>query len=450
MSRAFLYILCLCSLSQLRCGQAEVRNLPVKRLVDIRFQDGRYQIYRFGKPYFIKGVCVEDSRNLRLLKNLGGNSVRLYSTIRAAEVLDSANALGLSVMLGLELLPEGPKMDYGDERAVNEQFNRAKQEVLKYRKYPALLMWSVGNELGVQMTLASFLKERRIWIQINRIAAMIHELDPDHPTTTAVEGPSKLLYVKSYGDQIELASINSFKPLEQIREKMSAYGWNKPYVISEYGSTGYWFKNFTEWYTYYEETSFEKMQFIARQYHSIRSDSTNCLGSYAFFWGQKNECTPTYFSLFTEDGKQTEMIDILTYCWTGKYPAEKSVSLLSLFINNQQSSGNIYLEPGKSYQVQFTCLGSPVNSILKWRVDRDDDDLYFDPMLNQEKRKNISRDSVVLTDQPKSANLPDPNIRFSYVFTITAPAEPGPYRLFLFLEKNQKVSTANACFYVHE
>ena len=142
--------------------------------MDIRFQDGRYQIYRFGEPYFIKGVCVEDSRNLRLLKNLGGNSVRLYSTIRAAEVLDSANALGLSVMLGLELLPEGPKMDYGDERAVNEQFNRAKQEVLKYRKYPALLMWSVGNELGVQMTLASFLKERRIWIQINKIAAMIH------------------------------------------------------------------------------------------------------------------------------------------------------------------------------------------------------------------------------------------------------------------------------------
>jgi len=311
-------------------------------------------------------------------------------------------------------------------------------------------MWSVGNELGVQMKLVNFLKERRIWIQINRIAAMIHELDPDHPTTTAVEGPSKLLYVKNYGDQIELMSINSFKPLEQIREKMSAYGWNKPYVISEYGSTGYWFKNFTEWYTYYEETSFEKMQFIARQYHSIRADSTYCLGSYAFFWGQKNECTPTYFSLFTEDGKQTEMIDILTYCWTGKYPAERSVSLLSLFINNQQSSGNIYLEPGKSYQVQLTCLGSPVNSILKWRVDRDDDDLYFDPTLNQEKRKNISRDSVVLTDQPKSANLPDPNVRFSYVFTITAPAEPGPYRLFLFLEKNQKVSTANACFYVHE
>jgi beta-galactosidase/beta-glucuronidase len=57
--------------------------------------------------------------------------------------------------------------------------------VLKYKDHPALLAWGIGNELNLQY------KNTRVWDAVNDISKMIHELDPNHPTSTILAGVNK-------------------------------------------------------------------------------------------------------------------------------------------------------------------------------------------------------------------------------------------------------------------
>lgn len=390
----------------------------------------------------------QEGRYLRKLANSGGNSIRIHNTKNAKELLDSAQALGLTVMLGLELLPAGPQMDYNDEKAVDRQFNRIQKEIIKYQAHPALLMWSIGNEVGLKLSPRNFFLERRLWIHIDKIARMIHDLDPDHPVTSAIEGAGKLLYAKAFGDNIDLISINSYQSVHTLQEKIKRFGWEKPYIISEYGPTGYWFRERTDWYTYVEQTSNEKRRFMVNAYKAIRSDSNQCLGSYAFYWGQKNECTPTYFSFFTESGDQTELVDGLQYSWTGSWPVKRSSTIISLDINNQPAAESIYLEPGKKCIARFITPAHQSKAVLHWLIEKDDGELYFDPTKNQEKRMVISKGILALPDSRSATNGSQAKGNSGHQFIFKAPVSTGPYRIFLFLENEQKIATANACFYV--
>jgi len=38
-------------------------------------------------------------------------------------------------------------------------------------------------------------------------------------------------------------------------------------------------------------------------------DNKLCLGSYVFFWGQKQERTPTWYGMFLKSGEETAAID---------------------------------------------------------------------------------------------------------------------------------------------
>ena len=95
-------------------------------------------------------------------------------------MLAQAQALGLTVHFGLWMERETEGFDYNDPVAIDRQFQRMRRLVLKYRRHPALLMWCVGNES------AEYCTNLNVYDEINRVARMIHELDPNHPVTTAV------------------------------------------------------------------------------------------------------------------------------------------------------------------------------------------------------------------------------------------------------------------------
>src|SRR5690606_12293825 len=110
------------------------------------------------------------------------NSIRTWGTRSAQEILDRAHELGMTVTLGLGVTGERHGFDYSDEEAVAAQLERVRLDVLRYKDHPALLIWAIGNELNLNA------RNPAVWDAVNDISKMIHELDPNHLTTTTLAG----------------------------------------------------------------------------------------------------------------------------------------------------------------------------------------------------------------------------------------------------------------------
>ena len=440
----------------LSCSQE--KHVPGKakaRTVEIRKQQGKFQLYRNGAPYFIRGAGGYE--HFHKLKKAGGNSIRIWTTDNAEAVLDSAHRLGLTVTLGLKVANTGTEMDYGNTEAVAAQREQIKQQVLRYKDHPALLMWAIGNEptLYVNPSIVrpfSLIQHTRTWLAIDEIAAMIHDLDANHPTTTMLQAVPGLtsLFINYFCDHLDVISVNLFIPLEEqtlIDREIRKIGFKKPYVISEYGNSGYWDeKRRTDWGAITEQSSTRKGRALQKFYQRyMHPENGNCLGSYVFYWGQKHEYTATWFSLFTENGEATEMTDVLQYLWTGSWPVHMAPSIYSLRVKNNKSNRNRYLQANKRYQVEVEAKGNAPDSLaLYWELVQDDTELvelFYHPQHNQAKPavKQSGRMLVAAARQQKSL----------YAFPFTAPGQEGPYRLFVYL-RNQygKVATANTTLYL--
>ena len=108
-------------------------------------QNGRWILLRDGQPYEIKGAGGSGSRGL--LKQMGGNSVRTWGAEASlGQQLDEAQRLGISVCVGIWLAEERTKgLNYNDPADLSKQAERVRETVLKYKGYPAVLIWGVGK-----------------------------------------------------------------------------------------------------------------------------------------------------------------------------------------------------------------------------------------------------------------------------------------------------------------
>ena len=152
--------------------------------VEVVAGSGGYQLLRGGRPYEIKGAGMH-ANELAVFAAHGGNSLRTWGTggdgvTGTAALLDEAAKYGITVALCLDLGRERHGFDYDDEEAVARQLEYARQEVLKYKDHPALLLWIIGNELNHSYS------NPRFFDAVNDISRMIHSVDGKHPTTTAL------------------------------------------------------------------------------------------------------------------------------------------------------------------------------------------------------------------------------------------------------------------------
>ena len=244
---------------------------------------GNFELQRNGIPYYIKGAGAKD--HFDLLVRSGGNSIRVWSTNNIA-FLDSAHHYGLTVTLGLHVRPERSGMDYNDEYAVKGQIEYLKNEVLKYKDHPALLVWGIGNE--VDLKYSNF----KVWETIEIIAKFIKEVDPNHPTMTVIAGvdPSKAFYIKKYCPSVDILGLNVYGSIENAGANLRKFNWDKPYIVSEWGVNGPFEAKKTSWKAKIEPPNGVKAEQRKRRYiQLIEKDKERCLGSYCFLWGQKQE-----------------------------------------------------------------------------------------------------------------------------------------------------------------
>ena len=289
---------------------------------------GNFELQRNGIPYYIKGAGAKN--HFDLLVRSGGNSIRVWSTNNIA-FLDSAHHYGLTVTLGLHVRPERSGMDYNDEYAVKGQIEYLKNEVLKYKDHPALLVWGIGNE--VDLKYSNF----KVWETIEIIAKFIKEVDPNHPTMTVIAGvdPSKAFYIKKHCPSIDILGLNVYGSIENAGINLRKFNWDKPYIVSEWGVNGPFEAKKTSWEAKIEPPNGVKAEQRMRRYlELIEKDKERCLGSYCFLWGQKQESTATWHGMFLSNGNPTEAVDVMQYCWTGEWPESRAPSIKDISLEN--------------------------------------------------------------------------------------------------------------------
>lgn len=274
-------------------------------------QNGTWILTRDGQPYDIKGAGGHV--HMAHVVATGGNSLRTWGIERAQQILDSAHELGLSVMLGFWMGHERHGFDYDDTLAVREQFNHFTAAVDRFKNHPALLIWGIGNEVDL------FYTNIRVWSAIQDLAAYIHKVDPHHPTSTVTAGldSMEVHWINSMAPDIDILGVNTYGDLASAVSKIKHFGWNKPYIITEWGPNGHWEVNKAPWGAPLEQSSESKYDTYLERYQKYiaANPSKGCIGSYAFLWGQKQETTESWYGLFDVANRPTRSIDALEQAW---------------------------------------------------------------------------------------------------------------------------------------
>jgi len=414
----------------------EVMNTTNKQAkVELKNNNGQFQMYVDSKPFFIKGAGLEFG-NIESVAKHGGNSFRTWRTENGQksgkEVLDEALKHGLMVTMGIEVARERHGFDYDDAAAVNEQLERIKQEVIALKDHPALLMWGIGNELNLRYT------NPKVWDAVNDISKMIHKVDPNHLTTTMLAGISKkeVDHIKERSTDLDLLCFQIYGDLIKLPKLVKESGWEGAYIVSEWGATGHWEVPKTAWGVPIEENSTIKAaNYLARYNGGIAADPTQCIGSYVFLWGQKQERTPTWYGIFLEDGSETESVDVMHYIWNNTWPDNRAPQIQSFQINNKTAYDNVIVK------VNTECV---VNIKMQ---DFENDELNYGWEILYE--STDLKDGGDFEKRPKAVDFviisnSDGNLVFK------APNEKGVYRLFAYVKDGKNhTATANIPFKVN-
>ena len=394
--------------------------------------DTGYTFLLDNQPYYVKGVG--GTVHLPLAAKIGANSIRTWGIDDAQKILDEAHKYGLTVMLGMWLQHERHGFDYDNVNNVKNQFNHFKTVVKQFKDHPALLMWGIGNELDLNYS------NTNVWYAVQDLAKYIHETDPNHPTSTVTAGldSMEVQLIKARCPDIDVYCVNTYGDIGNVPSNIQRYGWQGPYMITEWGPNGHWESPTTNWGVSIEQTSTEKRLIYQQRYKNyILPNKAYCLGSYAFLWGAKQEYTETWYGLFSKDDITTEPVDALEYVFTERPVQNASPSIDSFKVHQKHMQDNLILKTDFTYSAEVHPNPSASNAKLTytWRIIQESTDKKSGGDFEQ-----YAEEITGLIKKGKSG----PNIQFR------APKMKGDYRLFVTIKGNQKVAYANFPFKVVE
>ena len=187
------------------------------------------------------------NRDLPLLRELGSNTVRLLTWDNSADhhdFLDSAYNSGTNpiyVIAGFHINP-GLDIDPASQNNVREQTKTDFREMIAANKnHPAILMWSIGNELNASTMYGS--NKANLFSLINEMAEEAHAEDANHPVTTPLADEDLMNTISTYNSAVPDLDIwganiyrgNSFGNLFTDFATAS----DKPLLVTEFGIDAY-------------------------------------------------------------------------------------------------------------------------------------------------------------------------------------------------------------------
>ena len=311
------------------------------------------------------------------------------------------------------MAPERLGFDYDDPARVAAQRRNVHDAVERYKDHPALLAWIIGNELDMGST------NPRVYDEVNELARLVQELDPHHPTTTTISALDKetVDLVRQRAPNLDFLSVQAYGALA-LMPRAIRYLRAGPFMVTEWGPLGHWEVAKTRWGASIEPNSTEKARHYLASYRTLIEPFLGPgLGSYAFLWGQKQERTHTWFSLFTEGGESTAAVDVLQFVWTGRAPSNQAPMLKSLSLARRSATDSIRLAAGRRYSAKAKVAdpdGDPI--VYRWRVKPESTETAVGGDLEYD----IEDVDGLFVGNADQADV-----------VLNAPTTPGPYRLYV-------------------
>lgn len=410
-----------------------------------RTPEGGFSLWRDGAAIYLRGAVVDDatalpgvramslSDRLDLLRKSGGNAARLASR---QSTLDAAHARGLLAVVDLILEGERDGLDWNDDARVAAQTSRVLAQVRELKDHPAVVAWVLGNEIDYIPPNEPY--NPRIWQRLNDLARAVKAIDPNHLVLTIIGDSyfeAKVKELARDGTAIDLLGLNAYGALPKASATLRQH-WPKPYIVTEWGPTGHWEVPRTLWGAPIEQNSSEKAVTTDERYRRvIAHDVTNCLGSFAFYWSEKQETTHTWYGLFCED-LRTQPIDVLQRLWSGRPAPNQAPTIVSFELNGSPDKRGQILRPGQECPARLAALDADGDELAyAWDVRPE----VVIPQNNyagrKETRAAIMKELVLANGGP--------------AVRLVAPRPEGAYRLFVTVRDGQgSIAYANFPFYV--
>ncbi len=386
--------------------------------VHLAQSEGQWQLLRDGQPYFVRGAG--GGGDLDALAAAGGNSLRTWGAQGLDRVLADADSHGLTVACGIWLGQPRHGFRYTDPDAVAGQYEMVAQVVERYRDHPAVLLWGLGNEAEGEGDDAAY------WSALNNLAALVHRLDPAHPTMTVIAelGGNKVRNLHRLCPEIDIVGINTYGGGPSAAQRYREAGGEKPFLLTEFGPPGSWESGRTPWQAPLEPTSTEKAEWYRRTYEGSVLGQPLGLGSYSFIWGWKQEATATWFGMLLPDGSRLGCVDTLSELWTGRAPTERCPEIVSLRLE-----GPAERDPSETL-IALLEVRDPDGQALTahWMLQAE--------QMNPGSGGDPETEPPLFPDAIAAADLTRAEVRL--------PADPGAYRLFVYVRDGQGgAATAN-------
>lgn len=318
-----------------------------------------FQLTVNGADFFIKGVAynvnqdwrdVNDpltrkklERDFQLIREMGANTIRRYAAgIYDENVLTIANENKLKVLYGFWF--DADKNYLNDSIKLKEYEEEVIASVKKYKDQPAILGWSLGNEVwGLlkqsygQPYLTLIRKEYALYIE--KLAREIHSIDPNHPVFTVAENtkhlPGEVSAYFHIAPSVDVIGVNSYyeEQISILPNIQYMCDTTRPYLVSEFGPHGYWDSYFSEYNEngrVIENSGNEKALLYSKRWTDyIEGRKGMNIGGIAYTWQDRQEGTATWFGITDIKGRLKPTYYAMKEKWTG---TKDSVPISDVYI----------------------------------------------------------------------------------------------------------------------
>lgn len=414
------------------CSQS---NIPSEGVAIVSDNQGNYSLFIDGQNTYVAGVGgtfrLEDAsvNGANAFRTWGGNveSIKLD--------VEKAKANNMYIMQGIGMTKDSIR--YFDESYRKECIDVARQLAEAFKNEDRIMAWGIGNEINLGNA-----NIRQAWTLVEEMAKVIKSIDKRHLVSTVISHSTEALdSVAKYCPSLDFVGINSYGDIANLGKAVEESKYKGAFIVTEWGPTGWWECATTEWNASIEQTSEEKRIVYEERYSNYIKANPRCLGSFVFLWGQKEERTPTWFSMFVEnnvaglplDGEKTPMVEAMQRMWTGREPEQTApVVAEHMTLNDLKAQDNIRVNEGQNLTAHVNVTDREGNVMTYvWEVLEEATKLGFGG--SYEPRPDRFGE-VVKTTEP--------------TVTIKAPLS-GNYRLYVYILDNTGfVSTDNIPFQV--